>query len=77
MDLDFDDMCDCVVSLGLRDHFFNFLGIIVFIKVDLLAACIALYWLFSFRAPANGNQRPIPEEMPQTLLTDKKQGNLY
>jgi hypothetical protein len=26
--------------------------------------------------PANGKQRPIPEEMFQTLLTNKKQGNL-
>jgi hypothetical protein len=26
--------------------------------------------------PANGKQGPIPEEMSQTLLTNKKQGNL-
>jgi hypothetical protein len=26
--------------------------------------------------PANGNQWPIPEEMSQTLLTNKKQGKL-
>jgi hypothetical protein len=26
--------------------------------------------------PANGKQGPIPEEMSQTLLTIKKQGNL-
>ncbi len=57
------------------------------IKVDWLAACIALrvigtvfvtlalaYNLHS--SPANGKQGPIPEEMYQTLLTNKKQGNL-
>jgi hypothetical protein len=26
--------------------------------------------------PANGKQGPIPEELSQTLLTNKKQGNL-
>jgi hypothetical protein len=26
--------------------------------------------------PANGKQGPIPEEMSQTLLTNKKQGNM-
>jgi hypothetical protein len=26
--------------------------------------------------PANGKQGPIPEEIYQTLLTNKKQGNL-
>jgi hypothetical protein len=44
---------------------------------------LALYWLFSsgvgvilHNLPANWKQRPIPEEMSQTLLTNKKQGNL-
>jgi hypothetical protein len=45
---------------------------------------LALYGLFSsgvgvkFAQPsaANGKQGPIPEEMSQTLLTNKKQGNL-
>jgi hypothetical protein len=26
--------------------------------------------------PANGKQGPIPEEIPQNLLTNKKQGNV-
>jgi hypothetical protein len=57
----------------------------------LVAACIALRvvgavlnWLFSSgvgikfaQSSANGKQgRPIPEEMFQTLLTNKKQGKL-
>jgi hypothetical protein len=29
-----------------------------------------------YNPPANGKQGPIPEEMSQTLLTYKKQGNL-
>jgi hypothetical protein len=56
------------------------------IKVDWLAACIALSvvgaifvisvrrWLTICTVPANGKQGP--EEMSQTLLTNKKQGNL-
>jgi hypothetical protein len=54
------------------------------IKVDWLAACIALrvvggvlvVFLRSWRPPANGKQGLIPQEMSQTLLTNKKQGNL-
>jgi hypothetical protein len=55
------------------------------IKVDWLAAGIALwlalYWSFSSGVgvkypPSNGKQGPIPEEMSQTLLTNKNQGNL-
>jgi hypothetical protein len=57
-------------------------------KVDWLAACIALrvvsaVLVFSTRVGvnlhnprANGKQGPIPEEISQTLLTNKKQGNL-
>ncbi len=55
------------------------------IKVDWIDACIALRVVgaelvssgvgvkFSQSSIANG---PISEEMPQTLLTNKKQGNL-
>ncbi len=59
------------------------------IKVDWLAACIALrvvcaVFVVFLRAlaynlhspPANGKQMPIPEEISQTLLTNKKPGNL-
>ncbi len=58
------------------------------IKVDWLAACIALrvvgaVYVFSpgvgvnlHNLPANGKQGLIPEEMSQTVLTNKKQGNL-
>jgi hypothetical protein len=59
------------------------------IKVVGLAACIAfrMVWRCIGRFPlalaqnlhnplANGKQGPIPEEMFQTLLTNKKQGNL-
>jgi hypothetical protein len=42
---------------------------------------LALYWSFSsgvgvnlYNPPANGKQEPIPEEMSQTLQTNKKQG---
>jgi hypothetical protein len=56
------------------------------IKVDWLAACIALKlvyavlvvflrrWRKIFTTPATGTskQGPIPEEMSQTLLTNKK-----
>ncbi len=60
----------------------------VFIKVDLLATCIALgSWrrIGSFLSmlannvnnpPANVKQGLIPEERSQTLLTNKEQGNL-
>jgi hypothetical protein len=44
---------------------------------------LALYWFFPpalaknlHNSPANGKQGPIPEEIYQTLLTNKKQGNL-
>jgi hypothetical protein len=44
---------------------------------------LALYWLVSSgvgvkfaQSNANGKQTPIREEMSQTLLTNKKQGNL-
>jgi hypothetical protein len=44
---------------------------------------LALYWLFSSgvgvnlpNTPANGKQGPIPGEISQTLLTNKKKGNL-
>jgi hypothetical protein len=58
------------------------------IKLDWLAACIALRvvgaalvvfrrrWRKILNNPADGKQGPIPEEMPQTLLTNKTQGNL-
>ncbi len=59
------------------------------IKVHWLASCIALGVVGAVFAifpptlafnlhspPANGKQGPIPEEMSQTLLTIKKQGNL-
>jgi hypothetical protein len=59
------------------------------IKVGWLDSCIALRVagaVFSHFPPAlaynlqslpdNGNQGPIPEEMSQTLLAKKKQGNL-
>jgi hypothetical protein len=61
------------------------------IKVNWFDACIALRivsavfvvflrrWRKIYRilqALANGQQGPIPEEMFQTLLTNKKQGNL-
>ncbi len=60
------------------------------IKVDCLAACIALkvvgdvpYILFLpalaynlLIPPAYGKQGPIPEELSQTQLTNKKQGNM-
>jgi hypothetical protein len=57
----------------------------VLIKVHWLAACIALRvvginlrWnkLNLHNPPANTKQEPIPEEMSQTLLTNKKPGNL-
>jgi hypothetical protein len=56
--------------------------ICVLIKLDWIAA--ALYWLFSsggvgvtFHNPlANKKQETIPEEISQTLLNNKKQGNL-
>jgi hypothetical protein len=40
---------------------------------------LALYWLFSSGTGVkfvNGKQGPIPEEIYQTLLTNKKQENL-
>jgi hypothetical protein len=44
---------------------------------------LALHWLFPpvlaydlHNPPANGKQWPIREKMSQTLLTNKKQGNL-
>jgi hypothetical protein len=44
---------------------------------------LALYWSFSSgvgvkfaQSPANGKQGPISQEMSQTLLTNKKLGNL-
>jgi hypothetical protein len=43
---------------------------------------LALDWSFSsgvagkYNHSASGKQGPIPEEMSQTLLTNKKQGNL-
>jgi hypothetical protein len=55
-------------------------------KEDWLASCVALrvvgavfppalaHILHSF--PANGKQGPIPKEISQTLLTNKKLGNL-
>jgi hypothetical protein len=59
------------------------------IEVDWLAACIALRvvgaalvvflrrWRKICTNPsANSKQGPIPEEMSQTLQTNKKQGNL-
>jgi hypothetical protein len=53
------------------------------IKVDWLAACVALrvvgavYVVFVLHnPPANGKQGQIPEEISQTLLTNKNQGNL-
>jgi hypothetical protein len=59
------------------------------IKVDWLDVCIALKWLelywsvssgvglkFAQPSKANGMQSTIPEEIYQTLLTNKKQGNL-
>jgi hypothetical protein len=48
----------------------------VLIKVDWLAACIALRVVVVVLVvflPANGKQGTIPEEMSQTLLTNKKQ----
>jgi hypothetical protein len=59
-------------------------------KVDWLAVCIALrvvgaVCICHFRQaltynlhspPASGKQGPIPEEMSQTLLPNKKHGNL-
>jgi hypothetical protein len=57
----------------------------VLIKVDWLPACIALrevraklvvvQWHWRNIA-ASGKQGPISEEMSQTLLTNKKKGNL-
>jgi hypothetical protein len=57
------------------------------IKVDWLAACIALRVVGAVcisrfppaylpDTPAKGKQGPIPDEISQTLLTKKKQGNL-
>ncbi len=59
------------------------------IKVDWFAVCIAVVivvigavlviFLRRWRTiaqSANGTQGPIPEEMSQTFLTNKKQGNL-
>jgi hypothetical protein len=59
------------------------------IKVDWLASCIALRvagavfvillrrWRTIYKVlKPNGKQGPIPEEMFQTLVTNKKQGNL-
>ncbi len=34
------------------------------------------YWHTICSSPANGKQGPIPDEMSQSLLTNKKQGNL-
>jgi hypothetical protein len=54
--------------------------------IALLRVQLALYLTFSFgvelaynwHSPAaNGRQGPIPQGMSQTLLTSKKQGNLY
>jgi hypothetical protein len=57
-------------------------------KVDWLAACNAQrvvgtkfviflwYWHTICCSPANGKQGPIPDEMSQSLLSNKKQGNL-
>jgi hypothetical protein len=48
-------------------------------KVDWLAICKfplpSAYRLQN--PPANGKQEPVPEEMSQTLLTNKKQGKKY
>jgi hypothetical protein len=51
-------------------------------KCELATACIALRVVgivldvfLRHSPPANGKQGPIPEEMSQTLLTNKKQGN--
>jgi hypothetical protein len=59
------------------------------IKVDWLAACLAVrvvgavlvIFLRLWRKictipPASGKQGPIPEEICQAMLTNKKQGNL-
>jgi hypothetical protein len=51
------------------------------IRKDWLAACIALKGVgvgvkFAVLQPMSGKQGPIPEEMSQTLLTNKEQGNL-
>jgi hypothetical protein len=56
------------------------------LKVGWIAACIAqtvigavlvIFLQRCLNSPrANGKQGPIPEEMSQTLLTNKKQGNL-
>jgi hypothetical protein len=58
------------------------------IKVDWLDAYIALrvtgvHWLFSSgvgvkfaQSSANGKRRPKPKEISQTMLSNKKQGNL-
>ncbi len=58
----------------------------VLVKVDWLAACIALrvvgallvVFLRHWRKICTilGKQGPVPEEMSQTLLTNKRQGNL-
>jgi hypothetical protein len=60
-------------------------------KSEWLDACIALRMVGAvlvvflrrwrkncgtLQAPANGKEEPIPEEIYQTLLTNKKQGNL-
>jgi hypothetical protein len=37
---------------------------------------LVLYWCIGRLPPANGKQGLIPEEIYQTLLTNKKQGNL-
>jgi hypothetical protein len=60
------------------------------IKVDWLNACTLLRGIVAVlvvflskivkfalhNPPASGKQWPIPEEISQTLLTNKKQGNL-
>jgi hypothetical protein len=48
--------------------------ICVLIKVDWQAACVALRVVSAVLVVSAGE--PIPEEMSQTLLTKKKQGNL-
>jgi hypothetical protein len=44
---------------------------------------LALYWLFSSsvgvkigQSSSNGKQEPVPEDIYQIVLTNKKQGNL-
>jgi hypothetical protein len=41
-----------------------------------IAFCSGVGVKFAQSSPAKGKQKPIPKEMFQTLLTNKKQGNL-